>query len=98
MILVGKRHYLGLDARTVTRAYALDLSVVEWRVGQTATEYLVNLLVGLNCPAWHLLKRLMCLIIKEGELMKIHFSILSFGFAEVDCLAVDAYGCPCFHA
>ena len=48
MVLVGKRDNLGLDARTIARTDALNLSIVERRVGETSTQNLVDGFVGLN--------------------------------------------------
>ena len=48
---VGEGNELGFYRRTVARSDALDLSVVERRVGQSAPEHLVHLFVGVASPA-----------------------------------------------
>ena len=89
LVFVRKGHELGLDGRTVARTDALDLTVVEWGVGQSAAERLVNITVGVACPARKLAQD--ALRRHEAELMEIRFTLLYLHVLEVNRASVDAY-------
>ena len=46
--LIGKGDNLSLDRGTITRPYALDLPVVEGRIGQSPTQYFTSLRIGVD--------------------------------------------------
>lgn len=95
--LVGKCHYLGLDTRTVTRAYALDLPVVEGTVGKPLAQYVVSGRVGVDREA-RTLYQLAPHLGKIGEVMEIILAILPGGKGPVDGASVDAYRSTGLHA
>ncbi len=55
-ILVGKRHNLGLDARTVAGTYTLYLPIEKRRFRKSAAQYLVSFSIGVYSVARSLLK------------------------------------------
>ena len=78
LVLVGKGHYFGLDAGTITGTDTLYLAVVKRRVGQSAAQYFMSLRVGLDCVT-RALRKLSLHIGKIGKLMKIIVAFLQGG-------------------
>ena len=56
LVLVGKRDNLRFDARAIARPHTLDLTVEKRRVGQSLTQHVVHLRIGVDNPARTLLQ------------------------------------------
>lgn len=97
MRFVGESDDLGLDGGAITGADALNLPVVERRVGQTATQHFVGSLVGVDQRTGTLHKR----AVHIGEIRKtveIILERLLRGELPFYRAAVDAYRGAGLHA
>ena len=56
LVLVGKRDNLRFDARAIARPHTLDLTIEKRRVGQSLTQHVVHLRIGVDNPARTLLQ------------------------------------------
>ena len=74
LLLVGEGNQLCFYRGAVARPYALYLSVVERRVGQSASQRVVHLLVCIACPARQLLQH--PVFSHEAELVEVVFALL----------------------
>ena len=93
---VGEGHDFGLDARTVTRADALDLSVEKGRVGQSFPERVVYLFVGKAGPALQLFQ--VARFADKREAVEIILAVLCIHQVKVYALSVDAHRGTRLHA
>ena len=96
LLPVRKRRELCLYRRTVARSRALDLSVVEWGVGNGSHQRGMHLGVGVACPAGQLLQRPS--LAHETEPVEIVLAVLPFHVFKMDRAAVYAHRRARLHA
>ena len=95
-ILVGKSHDFRFNARTIARTYALNLSVVERRIGQAFAQHFVHFRAGIYNPARALLERTRHRR-QIGKLMEIVLPILAGSKFKLDGTAVNTHRRAGFH-
>ena len=93
---VGEGDDFRFDAGAIARADALDLTVEEGRIRQTAAQHLVRGFVGKAAPAGQLLQGAGAGA-EEGEAVEVILAHLFFHVFEVYASSVNAHRCPGFH-
>ena len=94
--LVGESHDFGLDGGAISRTDALNLSVVERRVGQPAAEHLMGGFGSVNRIA-HALRQLAMHRREIGKMMAVVLQFLREGELPVHRTAVDTHRCAGLH-
>ena len=94
---IGKCHYFCLYTGTIARSDTLYLTVIQRRIGQTCTQYIVYLFIRINSPTTTLFQRTR-LEIEERKLVKIVLSPLLGRLLEMNTPAIDSNRCSRFHA
>ena len=95
LFLVGEGDEFCFYRRAVAWTYALDLSVVEWGVGKSSSQCVVDILVGVARPAGQLLQH--AVLSHKAELVKIGLSVLNLHKREIHRPPVYSHGSACLH-
>ena len=95
-VFIWECYEFGFNRRAVSWACTLNLSVKQWRVGNTLVELHVCFGGSVKSPTWQLFERLMKIHI--AELMEVEVAILFLHFIEMHRTFIDSYGRSCFHS
>ena len=95
-VFIGECYEFGFNRRTVSWTCTLNLSVKQWRVGNTLVKLHVRFGGSVKSPTWQLFERLMKIHI--AELMEVEVAILFLHFIEMHRTFIYSYGCSCFHS
>ena len=96
VVTVGEGYKLSFDARAVTRTDTLDLAIVEWGVGQSRTQHLVHLGVGVGSPARQLRQRAHRTDVRKAVVIRL--ARLHSHFVEMHRTFVNAHRRSRLHA